>query len=69
MTTAYTQIIAKRGAGRHRSLLLTWKKGLEDNHHSPLPRAFTSRLQASLQVLGFPKCCGMNNPQLSLKGG
>lgn len=27
MTTAYTRIIAKRGAGRHRSLLLTWKKG------------------------------------------
>lgn len=28
MTTAYTQMIAERVAGRHRSLLLTWKKGL-----------------------------------------
>lgn len=27
MTTAYTRIIAKRGAGRRRSHLLTWKKG------------------------------------------
>lgn len=44
MTIAYTQITAKRGAGRHRSLLLTWKKGLEDNCLSPLTQAFTCRL-------------------------
>jgi len=67
MTTAYAQIAAKRGAGRRRSLLLTWKKGPEDNHHSPLPQAFTCRLWASPQALGFPKHCAVNNPQPSLR--
>lgn len=69
MTTAYMQSAANRVAGRHRSLLLTWKKGLEDNRRSPLPQAFTCRLQASLQALSFPKCCDVNNPQPSLRGG
>lgn len=69
MTTAYTQIIAKRGAGRRRSLLLTWKKGLENNHHSPLPQALTCGLWASLQALGFPKHCDVNTPQPSMRHG